>query len=75
MKVSTQTLYDLIHEMKQDFKEDLLEIKEQTKKTNGRVNRLESKQDKQEGALAMVKLLIIPIALSIIMILIENYLI
>jgi len=62
-KPTTQTVYALLL----DVKEDITEIKEQTIKTNGRVNSLESRQDKLDGALNIIKLIIVPILLAIIM--------
>jgi len=62
-KPTTQTVYALL----QDVKDDVREIKEQTIKTNGRVNSLESRQDKLDGALNIIKLIIVPILLAIIM--------
>jgi len=62
-KPTTQT----VHALLLDVKEDVREIKEQTIKTNGRVNSLESRQDKLDGALNIIKLIIVPILLAIIM--------
>ena len=62
-KPTTQT----VHALLLDVKEDITEIKEQTIRTNGRVNSLESRQDKLDGALNIIKLIIVPILLAIIM--------
>ena len=54
---STETLHALI----KDIKLDTAEIKEQVKKTNGRVNKLEVWRGFITGGLAIIGLIIIPI--------------
>lgn len=63
------TTRELDHYFK-DMKGDLIEIKEQVRKTNGRVNKLEGWQKFIQGGLAIITLLIVPILLFLI----SNYL-
>lgn len=68
-KPSNETIYALLLE----FKGTLNEIKNQAMKTNGRVNTLETRQDKLDGAISVIKVFIIPIIISIILMIIDIY--
>lgn len=68
-KPSNETIYALLLE----FKGTLNEIKNQAIKTNGRVNTLETRQDKLDGAISVIKVFIIPIIISIILMIIDIY--
>ncbi len=68
-KPSNETIYALLLE----FKGTLNEIKNQAMKTNSRVNTLETRQDKLDGAISVIKVFIIPIIISIILMIIDIY--
>ncbi len=68
-KPSNETIYALLLE----FKGTLNEIKNQAIKTNGRINTLETRQDKLDGAISVIKVFIIPIIISIILMIIDIY--
>ncbi len=68
-KPSNETIYALLLE----FKGTLNEIKNQAIKTNGRVNTLETRQNKLDGAISVIKVFIIPIIISIILMIIDIY--
>lgn len=68
-KPSNETIYALLLE----FKGTLNEIKNQAIKTNSRVNTLETRQDKLDGAISVIKVFIIPIIISIILMIIDIY--
>ncbi len=68
-KPSNETIYALLLE----FKGTLNEIKNQAIKTNSRVNTLETRQNKLDGAISVIKVFIIPIIISIILMIIDIY--
>ena len=61
-----------ILEMFGDVKQDLTEIKEQTKRTNGRVTKLEQWQSYVLGFVAAISLVLISIVVPIVLTLIRT---
>lgn len=61
-EVTSETLKEIVKRID----ENVHEIKEQTTKTNGRVNCLEKWRDETNGILKFAKVLVIPIILAII---------
>ncbi len=56
-----------------DMKSSLDRIEGQTVKTNGRVTELEKISQKVEGALSIIKLILVPIVLAIVLQYVQNY--
>ncbi len=53
----------------------LLRVEKQTEKTNGRVSELEKRANKRDGAFGVIVWVIVAIALPVILMLVDNYLI
>ena len=70
-KISIEATHAVLLEVKDYVKE----IKEQTIKTNGRVNTLESRADKRDGAFGVIVWLLAAIGIPLILLLIDTYLI
>lgn len=64
-QTEAQQIKDLLEQRMCGIQDDLAEIKEQTKLTNGRVKELELRQERQKGWLQVLSL-IVPILTGVI---------
>ena len=65
-KESFNSLNQSIRNFHDSLKVDLIEIKLETKKTNGRINKLENLKYIMIGALAVITAIVVPLLLNIL---------
>lgn len=66
MTKNTYTIKEIITLNHSEIKEDLKEIKTHVMKTNSRVNKLENWQYYSKGAIAIIVLILVPLAFIIV---------